>query len=98
MTLMASRKPKTYRWDSGDLISATKACELLGYKSGRNLQDKRRREALLEEFNDLDCQLTLDIYIGGSQRFLRSEFDTFVTAKVEKAQGGRKRQNLRLAA
>lgn len=98
---MASRQPKTYRWQKGDLISATEACALLGYKSGRNLQDAARRKTLLEEFASLECPLTLDIYIGGSQRFLRSEFDEFLTAKIEAArekQNKNRRRNLQLVA
>lgn len=97
---MTSRQPKSYRWQKGDLISAVEACELLGYKSGRNLQDSNRRKTLVEEFARLDCPLTLEVYIGGSQRFLRSEIETFIDAKIEAAQkqAGRRRGELRLAA
>lgn len=94
---MASRQPISYRWQKGDLISALEACELLGYKSARNLQDKNRRKVVLAEFEQYDCQLTLGIVIGGQQRFLRSEFDRFLTAKYEAAAKNR-RQNLKLAA
>lgn len=100
MSLMDSQKPTKYRWQKGDLISAHEACELLGYKSGRNLQDRNRRQTLLEEFARLDCPLTLGVVIGGSMRFLRSEFEAFITAKVEAAQKEteKRRRELRLVA
>ena len=101
MSLMKSRQPKTYRWQKGDLISAREACGLLGYQSARNLQDAARRKNIEIEFARLSCPLTLDIYIGGSQRFLRSEFDAFLTAKIEAAQKKQVQKNgrdLRLAA
>lgn len=94
---MQSRQPKTYCWHKGDLISATEAAELLGYKSSKNLRDKNRRALLVTEFEDLDCTLTVGIVVGGQQRFLRSEFEAFITAKVEAAQG-EKFKGLRLAA
>lgn len=98
MSLMASRQPKTYRWHKGDLISAAEACALLGYKSARNLQDKTRRQNLLSEFLELECSLTLGIVIGGQQRFLRSEFDAFIDAKVEASQKKNRRRGLKLVA
>lgn len=85
MSLMTSRQPKSYRWQKGDLISATEACELLGYKSSKNLRDAERRENLKKEFERFDCSLTFGIAIGGQHRFLRSEIDTFLTAKTEAA-------------
>lgn len=100
MSLMNSRQPKTYRWQKGDLITAREACELLGYKSGSVLQIPSRRAALLLEFETHGCKLTLDIWVGGGQRFLRSEIDEFINAKIEAAQKGqeKRRRDLRLAA
>ena len=100
MTLITSRQPKTYRWQKGDLISATEACQILGYKTGRNLQDSNRRKALLAEFAQFNCSLTLDVHIGGSQRFLRSEFEAFIDAKIAAVQktNEKRRRDLRQAA
>lgn len=97
---MKSRQPKSYRWQTGDWITATEAAELLGYKSSKNLRDKERLKKLQIEFELLDCVLTVGLEVGGQKRFLRSEFDEFLTAKVEaKQQENKKRQSgLRLAA
>lgn len=86
MSLMTSRQSKNYRWRKGDLITAREACALLGYKSGSVLQIPTRRAALAQEFETLGCPLTLDIWIGGGQRFLQSEFDDFIQTKIERAQ------------
>ncbi len=100
MSLIKSRQPKIYRWKAGDLISPLEACELLGYKSAKRLHDERERVKLIAEFKALDCTLTDDIWVGGTRRFLRQEFDDFLTAKIEAAQQPerQKRNDLRLAA
>lgn len=98
MSLMQSRQPKSYRWQKGDLISATEACLLLGYKSGRNLQDKKRRQAVVERFAEADCTLTVGIIVGGEQRFLRSEIDDYLTAVVEAVQYPKGKGKLSLVA
>ena len=86
MSLMASRQPRAYRWQAGDLISPLEACRLLGYKSAKRLHDERERTKLIAEFKAAGCTLTDDIWVGGTRRFLRSEFDEFLTAKIEAAQ------------
>lgn len=100
MSLMKSRQPVKYHWKKGDLITALEGCELLGYRSAKRLQDDERREKLAQEFAALDCTLTEDIWIGGQRRFLRSEIEAFITAKIEAAQSRGIKQNgkLRLAA
>lgn len=85
MSLMSSRQPKTYRWQKGELLTATEACELLGYKCSMQLRDPLRRERLEREFEQAGCRLTL-LVIGSQYRFLRSEIDEFLTAKYEAAQ------------
>ncbi len=92
MSLIKSRQPKIYRWRTGDLLTAREACELLGYKSGSVLQIPDRRAALLREFETCRCQLTLDVWIGGGQRFLRSEIDDFISAKIDRARDAREKQ------
>ena len=96
---MASRNAKPYRWQKGDLIGATEAAELLGYKSSMVLRDKDRRTKLIIEFELHDCTLTM-MSIGGQYRFLRSEIDAFLTAKKDAAQAKFKSRNrdLRIAA
>jgi len=86
MTLIKSRQPVEYRWRKGDLINALEGCELLGYKSAKQLQDGERRKILAAEFERLGCALTDDIWIGGQRRFLRSEIEAFIDAKIERAQ------------
>lgn len=100
MSLMKSRQPVQSRWRKGDLITALEGCELLGYRSAKRLQDETRREKLAEEFASLDCALTNDIWIGGQRRFLRSEIEAFIDAKIEAAEKSKnkRRNNLRLAA
>ena len=103
MTLMKSKQPPVYRWRKGDLLTAKDACELLGYKSGSVLQIPDRRKNLAEEFNRLRLPLTLDIWIGGGQRFIKKEFDDFIEAKVGQAQKRAEKQRdnfkrLRIAA
>lgn len=97
MSLMRSRQPKSYRFEPGDWITADEAGRLLGYKSGKNLRDETRRNRLRAEFEELDCTLT-HAEIGGQHRFLRSEIDDFIQAKIEAAQAGQRRRALRLAA
>lgn len=96
MSLMSSRQPKSYRWQKGDWIGAGEAAELLGYKSSMALRDADRRAALEIEFALHDCSLTT-MKVGGQYRFLRSEIDDFITAKLEAARG-KKQKYLRLAA
>ena len=101
MSLMKSKQPKTYRWQAGDLISPLEACRLLGYKSAKRLHDERERAKLVREFKALGCTLTDDIWVGGTRRFLRQEFDEFLTLTVEAAQkSAPKKRNdlLRMAA
>ena len=98
MSLIRSRQPKTYDWNKGDWISATDAAELLGYKSSMVLRDADRRAKLLAEFERLGCALTV-MTVGGQYRFLRSEIDAFITAKIQVAQKSvKKMKDWRLAA
>jgi hypothetical protein len=86
MSLIKSKQPKIYRWHKGDLITATEAAALLGYKCAKIFQVKERLEVLLKDFESVNCVLTLNILINGSQRFLRSEINEFLSRKVENAQ------------
>jgi hypothetical protein len=86
MSLMASKSKTAYRWKKDDLIGASEACELLGYKSARQLQDEKRRKNIVREFEAVGCTLTVGIWIGGQMRFLRSEIDEFLTKKIEAVQ------------
>ncbi len=85
MTLITSKKTIPFKWKKGDFITAREACELLGYKSARNLQDAARRSALLKEFEILRLPLTFGILIGSQQRFVRREIENFIDAKIELA-------------
>lgn len=86
MTLIASRKPKSYEWNSGDLIGAKEASELLGYKSPRNFQDEKRLAHIAKDFEAAGCKFTTNIFItGGNRRFLRSEIDAYLSRVVENA-------------
>lgn len=99
MTLISSKKTVPFRWTKGDLITASEACGILGYKTGRNLQDKDRRETLRREFEILRLPLTFGIFIGAQQRFIRREFENFIEAKIEAAVGvNNKRAALKLVA
>ncbi|HEY0049985.1 MAG TPA: hypothetical protein VGB68_11895 [Pyrinomonadaceae bacterium] len=89
-----------WRWNPGDLIGALEACRMLGYKSARQLQDATRRKNIEKEFESVGCTLTLGIWIGGQQRFLRSEIDEFLTKKTEavQKQDDSRKRNLSLVA
>lgn len=100
MSLMKSRQPYQSRYRKGDLITALEGCELLGYRSAKRLQDDERRKSLEAEFAELDCKLTSGIWIGGQRRFLRSEIEAFIDAKIEAAekQNKKRRQQFQLVA
>ncbi len=85
MTLISSKKAIPFKWRKGDLITAMEACELLGYKSARNLQDKDRRATLKMEIEIERLPLTFGILIGSQQRFIRREIEDFIEAKIETA-------------
>jgi len=99
MSLMKSRQQKSASWGKGDWIGATEAAQILGYKSSMPLRDSARRANLIIEFEVYGCQLTVSS-VGGQYRFIRSEIQAFIDAKIEAAQATQKKRNrdLRIAA
>lgn len=82
MTLIKSRQKPTYNWNAGDLIGTKEAAALLGWRSPRNLQGDRLDD-LAKDFEAAGVSLTKDLFIGGQRKFLRSEFEAFITNSVE---------------
>lgn len=83
---MKSRQKPVFKWNAGDLIGAKEAAALLGWKSPRNLQSDDRLNDLAKDFEAAGVKLTKNLFIGGQRKFLRSEFDAFITKSVEFAQ------------
>lgn len=98
MTLIKSRQKLESRWKPGDLLTPMEAAELLGYKSSKKFTDAARRLDLQLEFKRLGLTLTGDLVFGGSLRFLRSEIDAYISAKVAAARKLSSEKLERLAA
>ncbi len=97
MSLMKSKSKPVYRWQQGDLITASEASGLLGYKSGKKFQDRERLKGLIKEFEAVGCVLTIGLEVGGGQRFLRSEIDLFISRKLENVEKFNRQNNNNLS-
>lgn len=90
MTLMTSRQKPIYRWQKGDLITASVAASICGYNSPKQFQDDSRRAALGYDFTV--------IWQGARKFFLRTEIDEYLTQLVADVKKQKERRNRDLRA